>query len=224
MHSYSKFKPVVTALSLFALVGCGTAHAQPPAGKPPTGGPRGPVARFESWERSFADELGLAPPRRYALGVLRFSRLDGTREGPALVLELAEELNGSILLRRIEAQGGYGKPYRVVRLTEKSVRGKFEEKAYAILDLLSDPAERRAIRNAGPEANVQGCTIHGELIAVEVETRDELPISFARRSACRGSVMRAPNGIYGAITYEDVLPKDPILTIEPLFEAMMAAD
>lgn len=175
-----------------------------------------------SWERRLANELGLPPAEEYGLGMLRFSRVDNHPDSPALVLEIREEPGKKVVMRRLESTGGFGTPRRILKASERARSADFQQLAFEVLDRLTDPSERRAISKAGPEANVQGCTIDGRLIAVQVETRDELPISLTRRTACRPSVMRARDGIYGKITYEDVLPRDAILDIEPVFEAMMA--
>lgn len=154
------------------------------------------------WEGSVAEQLGLTPSDRHPSGILRLTRIDNTRYGPALVLEMEQSGTDTIIFRRIDAIGGYDRPYSVVKRDEFAIKRSFREAAFLVLDRLLPEGERKRI---AAKYHVFGCSIDGELVAVSVETRGDYDLSMTRRSACAQD--RAA---------------DPIRKMEALFERLFA--
>lgn len=181
------------------------------------------IGQNEKWDVRFAQALGLPPTARYARGVVRFSRLNNTRYGPVLILEIADLGDGKVLLRRVEGMGGYGRPYKAVRTIEGKAEAPFQDIAFAMLDRLTAREERSGIKATG--IDIEGCSIDGNLIAVSIETREELPQSLTRYNTCKVST-EIPEGLFEPGVKippaPPPFPDDPVPAMEAMFEAFLA--
>ncbi len=184
--SLPKLRLLVFGLFVFA---AGASAHQTPA----TDAESDPLAvRSDRWDDRFAKALGLSPVDRYDRGVLRFSWMSNSPKDHHFLLEIADLGDGAVLFRRIEAEGQYHRPNRVVRASERKAKAPFRDMAFAMLDKLTAPKERAGI--VATDVHIICTSDHGDWIAVSVETRDQLAQSLTRYHSCRGSV-EPPGGL-----------------------------
>jgi hypothetical protein len=134
-------------------------------------------------------------------------------------MEIANLGEGSLLFRRIEADGKNYHPDKVVKVIETKAKAPFRDLAFAMLDKLTARTERTGI--VATDVHMICTSDHGRWLAVSVETRDQLVQSLTRYHSCRGSV-EWPGGLeaLGVMVppTPPPYPDDPVLEMEAMFE------